>query len=275
MFISTWIFFCLDLDAVKTICNESLSQTNTQIPDEGNPKDGEEFNPSTFNSDDCNIRGCCPLCATNSSIYSCPVDCTSYGLSFNCTSKNAPVYATSITLSGLIQTSLEFERSFLNLRKITIINCTLSMLLIQARGVQTLTIINTNAQLIFIDSDSLRLLHITNCTFDSFSIFKTFMDNIDIFIHKSSVKDGTSLNFNVLLDVSESIGFHNLIDDAFDHRPAIVNLSLCNLDNPPQFRMGITTLYLSHNNLSAWFYSSRIQKIHLQNNSERSNLQAI
>lgn len=143
------------------------------------------------------------------------------------------------------------------------------MLLIQARGVQTLTIINTNAQLIFIDSDSLRLLHITNCTFDSFSIFKTFMDNIDIFIHKSSVKDGTSLNFNVLLDVSESIGFHNLIDDAFDHRPAIVNLSLCNLDNPPQFRMGITTLDLSHNNLSSWFYSSRIQKIHLQNNSIR------
>lgn len=143
------------------------------------------------------------------------------------------------------------------------------MLLIQARGVQTLTIINTNAQLIFIDSDSLRLLHITNCTFDSFSIFKTFMDNIDIFIHKSSVKDGTSLNFNVLLDVSESIGFHNLIDDAFDHRPAIVNLSLCNLDNPPQFRMSITTLDLSHNNLSSWFYSSRIQKIHLQNNSIR------
>lgn len=268
-------FFCSDLDAVKTICSQSLSRTNTQIPDEGNPKDGEVFNPSAFNPDDCNNGDCCLLCSTNSSIYSCPVDCTSYGLSFNCTSNNAPVYATSITLSGLVQSSLDFDRSFLNLRKITIINNTLSILLIQASGVQTLTIINTYAQLVFIDSDSLRLLHITNCTFDSFSIFKTFVDNIDIFIHKSSVKDGTSLNFDVFLDVSETIGFHNLIDDAFDHKPAMVNLSLCNLDDPPQFRMGITTLDLSHNNLSSWFYSSRIQKIHLQNNSERSSLQAI
>lgn len=77
---------------------------------------------SVSDSDRCKTGDCCPFCASIDSEYSCPTNCTSSGLSFNCTSGNAPVYAISITVSGLVQDALVFNDSFSNLRQVSVIN---------------------------------------------------------------------------------------------------------------------------------------------------------
>ncbi|XP_011433713.4 G-protein coupled receptor GRL101 [Magallana gigas] len=266
-----------DSEAVETVCKENMrtSRNKNRTLDEGSASNDVDFNLSVSDSNDCKTRDCCPFCATNDSEYSCPTNCTSSGLSFNCTSDNTPAYATSVTVSGLVQDALVFNDSFSNLRQIIIIHCKLQLLKIDSNlTIQTITISNSTIDIAEVDdsTSSLRFVRIENSTFDEVKFSSESGLKFNFFVHRSTLKNPTHISFVTggFVDLSETTGFPltipNYIYD-INVKPTIVNLSSCNLNEQPIFRMSVMVLDLSRNNLSTWFYSSLFQSLHLQHNS--------
>lgn len=139
---------------------------------------------TALNSSVCKTGDTCPFCATNTSVYSSTINCSSSDLSFRCSSDNAPVYATSITVSGLMQDRLVFNDSLSNLKEINIIDCTLHMLQISSNvTIQTLSITNSTIDIAEINdrSNSLRFVQIINSNFDEVNFFPKFEHSFDLF----------------------------------------------------------------------------------------------
>lgn len=194
---------------------------------------------SVSDSDGCKTGDCCPFCASIDSAYSCPTNCTSSGLSFNCTSGNAPVYATSITVSGLVQDALVFNDSFSNLRQVSVINCKLNLFKIDSKlTIQTLTIRNSSIGIVDVDelTSSLRLVRFDNCMFDSVKFTTEFGVKFNFFVHRSSLSKISHIVFGTgaLIDFSGTVGFpfsfpFELLVVGINNIHTIVNLSSCNL----------------------------------------------
>lgn len=211
-----------DIEILETICKDcSTSKSNTQIPDNGGTNDEKAFNINAFSSNICKIS-----CFSN-------INCSSSGLSFTCTTGDAPVYATSITVSGLVQDRLEFNDSFSNLKEININDCNLHILQITSNNtIQILTITNSLINIAEINdkSNSLRYVRFINCSFNEVNFFPNIEHTFEFFVHQSKVRNPrTPLNLAAFYaDFSETRGFPFLIE-LFKH--VIVNLSSCSLDS--------------------------------------------
>nr|XP_034338910.1 G-protein coupled receptor GRL101-like [Crassostrea gigas] len=231
---------------------------------------------SASDSNGCKTGDCCPLCASIDSEYSCPTNCTSSGLSFNCTSDSSPVYTTSLTASGLVQDALVFNDSFSNLRQVSIINCKLNLFKIDSKlTIQTLTIRNSSIGIVDVDelTSSLRLVRFDNCMFDSVKFTTKYGVRFNFFVHRSSLRKIFYIVFGTgaLIDFSETDGFpysipFELVGVGINNIHTIVNLSSCNLKRQPSLPSRIMTLDLSHNYLYTWSYSAFFQCLHLQHN---------
>uniref|UniRef100_K1QEI9 G-protein coupled receptors family 1 profile domain-containing protein n=1 Tax=Magallana gigas TaxID=29159 RepID=K1QEI9_MAGGI len=259
-----------DFEILETICKDcNTSRGNTDILDNGGTNDQEACASNAFSSNSWKTTDFCSNCATNDSMYSCPTNCTSSGLSFTCTTGDVPVYATSITVFGLMQDSLEFNDSFSNLKEINVIDSKLNMLQITSDvRLQILTISNSTIDIVYIGDrfNYLRFVRIFNCTFVEFNFSPEWVHSFEFFVHKSIVFNPKRLNIleGVHADMSETWGFPFMVA-VFEH--TIVNLSFCNLDVQPLAFTMTVTLDLSHNNLSTWHYISFVQNLHLQNNN--------
>ncbi|XP_034323391.2 G-protein coupled receptor GRL101 [Magallana gigas] len=259
-----------DFEILEAICKDcNTSRGNTDILDNGGTNDQEACASNAFSSNSWKTTDFCSNCATNDSMYSCPTNCTSSGLSFTCTTGDVPVYATSITVFGLMQDSLEFNDSFSNLEEINVIDSKLNMLQITSDvRLQILTISNSTIDIVYIGDrfNYLRFVRIFNCTFVEFNFSPEWVHSFEFFVHKSIVYNPKRLNIleGVHADLSETWGFPFMVA-VFEH--TIVNLSFCNLDVQPLAFTMTVTLDLSHNNLSTWHYISFVQNLHLQNNN--------
>lgn len=259
-----------DFEILEAICKDcNTSRGNTDILDNGGTNDQEACASNAFSSNSWKTTDFCSNCATNDSMYSCPTNCTSSGLSFTCTTGDVPVYATSITVSGLVQDRLEFNDSFSNLKEININDCNLHILQITSNNtIQILTITNSfiNTAEINDKSNSLRYVRFINCSFNEVNFFPNIEHTFEFFVHQSIVRNPrTPLNLAAFYaDFSETRGFPFLIE-MFKH--VIVNLSSCSLDFQPSSYFWTVTLDLSRNNLSTWHYLSAIQNLHLQKNN--------
>lgn len=248
-----------------SLCNQTLN-SSAPISKENEGLDDSFQDHSNL----CDNEYCCPLDpAINSSVTFSKNGCTSSGLSFTCNSNNAPFWATSITVFGLNQRFLTFDKSFVNLKEINIINCIIDQVNIDSDVmIQTLTISNS---LIFIavvedKNDYLRYFRITDSNIYVLGFSLGMWHSFEFFVHNSKLyyPEKKFLISTTNVNLSNSVGFADLF---LYYYVTTVNLSYCSLDYHPQSFDNIDILDLSHNNMSYWFYSSWTQTLHLQNNS--------
>lgn len=259
------------MDILKALCREttiSTFQNSSLLIDHS---DERHFVPR---SNLCDNGEVCPLCSFNKCTLLCPTTCTCVGLSFNCSSHNAPFYATSITITGLFQEELIFDKRYSNLKEIKINSCKLVLLYIEPGvNVRTLAISNSIIKFAVINNNTnyLQYVSIIQSSFDIIRFFlqinPVFVFKFEFYVYNSSVKNTTQSiiqkMFGVHVHLSDTTGFP-LIVRQFDH--LVVNFSYCNLTVQPDSYQKTITLDLSHNRLTHWHILSFIQILHLQNN---------
>ncbi|XP_061179591.1 G-protein coupled receptor GRL101-like [Saccostrea echinata] len=188
----------------------------------------------------------CHLNSSSTCFLYCPVNCSCIDLSVNCSSANAPVYATSISFYGLLHENLVISESlFPNLKRIIITNS-------------------------IIDSFNIK-----------FYVYKSYLNNkFDFFVpyylwkkftfeshvQTSSLNNTDSKIYEgkgVHIKMVETHGFHQMFEKL---SYTVVNFSNCYLTDQPASYYETFTLDLSHNRLTAWHILSLIQILHLQHN---------
>ncbi|XP_061194819.1 uncharacterized protein LOC133202983 [Saccostrea echinata] len=202
---------------------------------------------------------------------SCPSSCTCSGLSFNCLLNNAPVFATSVTFTGLVQKILTFNESYLNLKEIKIFHCKLQILYVSSVVfIEPLHISHSLIDIVLIEDETeyLRFVSVVNSSFEYIRLWNKIKHTFKFHVHKSTVKNSTDILIadmvGVHVDLSESRGFPFIIHSFYDN--PLVNFSFCNLSVQPNSVIETVTLDLSYNLLTKWHMSPVVQILHLQGN---------
>ncbi|XP_061171655.1 G-protein coupled receptor GRL101-like [Saccostrea echinata] len=269
-----------DFKTLNDLCSQGLTSPSPNISLQHNMKDSIE---TDVNALDTRLNPCYngQLCSggfSNTCYLSCPTGCSCFGLSFICTSNIAPVFATSVTLMGLKQEKLEFstynyDKIYRNLIELKIIDCELQNLIIVGLvPIQILTISNSTIEEVYIEdaNNYLQYLNIVNSDFGElkFDLLHGFkILGFEFYVHKSLLRKIVSTQYPKLTGVhvhmSKAIGFPYMVHRFFNK---VVNLSFCDMLDPPYSRQNIITLDLSHNLLKTWEISPFVRILHLQHN---------
>ncbi|XP_062568633.1 G-protein coupled receptor GRL101-like [Saccostrea cucullata] len=176
--------------------------------------------------------------------------------------------------NGLVQKMLVFNESYLNLREIILVHCTLQLLYISSNvWIETLHVSHSSIDMVYIEdeTDNLRIVSVVNSTFENIRLSRKTKHTFEFHVHKSTMKNPIDIMIaymvGVHVDLSESRGFPSIIHSFYDN--PLVNFSSCNLTRQPNAANSVietVTLDLSYNLLTKWHMSPVVQILYLQGN---------
>ncbi|XP_062611991.1 G-protein coupled receptor GRL101-like [Saccostrea cucullata] len=265
-----------DLIDLWSHCSENLFSTSGLIKgQQENSSDGNNTLPvlqlSRLNI--CYDGDQCQYDPSYSCSLRCPINCTCSGLSFICSSENAPYFATSITFTGLEQRALVISGYYVNLKELRVVHCKLQYLNITSTSlIETLFISHSSIgfSLTNDEKNKLRFVRIFKSTFDTMRFIREEDHTFNFYVRKSKVKSTNKKDIyrlgglHVDVDISESEGFPFIIGSILNN--PVVNFSSCNLNIQPDSYIETVNLDLSHNFLTKWHMTSIVQIVHLQGN---------
>lgn len=209
----------------------------------------------------------CALNSSNKCSIVCPASCSCSGLSFNCSSHDAPTYATSIILHDYQTSHVTFDNGFSNLKHLTVNNCKMMTLTInQAVLIETLEITQSNIETVVIDDtkDYLRSVRFIQSTFAEIKLSSKSEHTFELYVDSSSIAFAIpAILYNVNVKMYNTFSFPYTIH-LFEC--VVLNFSYCDLDKQPSFYHNAITLDLSYNKLTSWHFNSFTKILHLQSN---------
>lgn len=209
----------------------------------------------------------CALNSSNKCSIVCPASCSCSGLSFNCSSHDAPTYATSIILHDYQTSHVTFDNGFSNLKHLTVNNCKMMTLTInQAVLIETLEITQSNIETVVIDDtkDYLRSVRFIQSTFAEIKLSSKSEHTFELYVDSSSIAFAIpAILYSVNVKMYNTFSFPYTIH-LFEC--VVLNFSYCDLDKQPSFYHNAITLDLSYNKLTSWHFNSFTKILHLQSN---------